>query len=182
MRVSNATPGGTLILFTVGIANEGGMLRQSTGAKAFSDSDGDGVIVFTSSRRIPLRSVWVAIDLQAGTYTIGTPPEYKANVVPLSKDVLKQETGGIFSLSGVDQLSADILIIRPREGAWRVRTYDGANSDNDKVRNGKVSLSMLDALAIPGTKAPPPKSLAPGDILIVIDPARLDVAIAEIGK
>jgi len=180
IEVRNVTPGGEVALMTASIEGVGGLLRQVTGATVVQDNDGDGIVRFSSPRPIPFRSIWVAVDLESGRHVIAGPDGYTVTVLPFSATLLKKDTDGVLGLFNGEMVSAEMLVVRPKSGAWHLLTVEGAGSDGDKT-HGKLGLLNTDAMPV-GDSGPPPKHLKNGDILAVIDPGRMEVFVTEIGK
>lgn len=182
VRVANVTLGGAVVLFTASLTTRESLLLQRTGAQTFLDSDRDGVVVYQRASRIPLRSVWIAIDIDSGRYSVATPPDFQLPPTTFPAHLLKHEADGIIGLFENEQLTAEMLVVRPKEGAWRLRATEGGSGDADRTHNGKLSLAAGDATPVRGTSSPAPKRLKSGDVIAMIDPRRLDTVITEIGK
>lgn len=180
VRAEGMTPAGEVILFTASLESDGGTIRRVTGAKAFADSDGDGVITFTGTRPVPLRSIWIGIDFDSGRYAIGSPPGYKVTVLPFPETDFRRDAGGIVGLFDREHLSAEMLVVRPKEGAWHLRAFDGGRGDADTARNGKLVLIPAEASVIRG--APPPQRLKKGDLVAIIDPGRMEIYVTQVDR
>lgn len=179
--IAPVAPGSRVVLFTASLQNSDGVIRQSTGAKIFVDEDRDGAIGHRPSGGIPLRSLWIAVDLDTGRYGFATPSASLDALLPFPTSLLKRDAEGVLGLFDQQQLSAEMLVVRPGEGAWRLRAHEGGNGDADRTHNGKLSLASADAEPV-GTSPPAPKKLKKGDVLAVIYPARLEAFVTEIDK
>ena len=181
VEVRNATPNGDVVLMTAQLEAHAGLLRQIGGATRASDADGDGIVRVTPVRPIPLRSIFVAVDLESGRYLIAGPEDYPLAVVPFPSHLLQSDADGVLGLADQEVVSAQVLVVRPKTGAWRLVASEGGDGDADQTSNGKLSLASFDALPVGGS-GPAPKHLRKGDILAVIDPGRMEVSVTEIGK
>jgi hypothetical protein len=181
VRIANVTPGGTVVLYSSSIASDGGLLRQRKVATTITDSARIGSVAFASNTPIPFRSVWIAVDLETSRYVVGGPDGYDVSLRPFPSTHLHGDAEGTIGLFDLRQLSGEMLIVRPKTGAWEVVAAEGGTNDGDRARNGKLSLSVDDAVPI-AQSGPPPKRLKNGDIIAVIDPHRLDVVIAELDR
>ena len=76
VRVTNVTPGGTVVLYSAGVANDGGLLRQRKVATLVTDSARIGSVTFSGNTRVPFRSVWIAVDMETSRYAVGGPDGY----------------------------------------------------------------------------------------------------------
>ena len=181
VEVINATPKGEVVLMTASVDSDGGLLRQVTGAKRFTDDDGDGIVRYAASRPIPLRSIWVAVDLDSGRYAIAGPEGYPLAVLPFPSALLQHDAEGAIGVFGNEMVSAELFVIRPKAGAWRLRAAEGGGGDADKEKNGKLDLAAGDAVPVGGS-GPAPKHLRKGDIVVVIDPTQMEVFAGEIER
>jgi hypothetical protein len=181
VQVRNVSSGGEIVLFTAQLEATGGLLRQRTGATRVSDTDRDGIVTFKSPRTIPQRSIWVAIDLETGRSVIAGPSGYPINVLPVPTTLLKKDAEGVIGVIDDERRSAEMLVVRPKDGAWRVIAFEGSDNDGDQEENGKLSLASSNAVAV-GNSGKPPNRLKKGDVIAVIDPGRMEVFVTEIGK
>jgi hypothetical protein len=181
VQVANATPAGRVVLFTASMSGAGGVLRQRTGAKSFTDDDGDGRVVHVSAAPIPLQSIWIAFDVETGRYASAGPDGYPLRQLAFPANLLKKEAEGVLGVFDNELLAAEMVVVRPKVGAWRLVALEGAAGDADRARNGKLSLASNDALPVAGNTAAP-KHLKNGDVIAVIDTGRMEYFIAEVGK
>lgn len=181
VQVSNTTPAGRVVLFTASMSGTGGVLRQQTGAKSFTDDDGDGRVVYVSPAPIPLRSIWIAFDVETGRYTSAGPDGYPLHQLAFPSTLLKKDAEGVLGVFDNELLAAEMVVVRPKAGAWRLVALEGAAGDADKTRNGRLSLASNDAVPVAGNTAAP-KHLKNGDVIAVIDTGRMEYFITEVGK
>lgn len=73
-----------------------------------------------------------------------------------------------------------MLVVRPKEGAWHLRAFDGGRGDADTARNGKLVLIPAEASVIRG--APPPQRLKKGDLVAIIDPGRMEIYVTQVDR
>lgn len=181
VRVTNVTPGGTVVFYSASIANDGGLLRQRKSATMVTDTARAGSVTFSDGRPIPFRSVWVAVEMDSARFVVGGPDGYDLNVRSFPTTHLHGDADGTIGVFDLRQVSGQMLVVRPKSGAWEVGASEGGAADADHARNGKLSLSVEDATAI-GNSGPPPKRLKNGDVVAVIDPHRLDVFITGLDR
>jgi len=181
VRVGNVTAGSDVVVLVASVEGEGGVLRHRSGAKVFRDDDGDGVVVVADGRGIPLRSVWVAVDVDTGRSAIASPAGFPLQSSPLPDSLLEEDGEGVIGVLDLQQRNAEMLLVRPKSGAWRLRAHEGGNGDGDKHANGKLRLDAADATAVSGD-TPAPKRLKKGDVIALIDPVNLDALLGEVEK
>ncbi|MEA2465558.1 MAG: hypothetical protein QOJ98_3305, partial [Acidobacteriota bacterium] len=179
VRIGNVTAGAEVVVLVASVEGQGGVLRHRSGAKTFRDDDGDGVVTFADDRGIPLRSVWVAVDIETGRIAIASPADFPLQSSPLPDSLLDRDGEGVIGVFELQQRNTEMLLVRPKSGAWRLRAHEGGNGDGDKHANGKLRLDAADAIAVFGD-TPPPKRLKKGDVIAVIDPVNLDVMVGEV--
>jgi hypothetical protein len=181
VRIAPVRAGARIVLFFASLRGSGGILRQNSRAEILVDDDRDGLIVYRPAGGIPHRSLWIAIDLDTGERGFVSPSPALNRLLRHSPSLFKRDAEGVLGVYDREQLSADMVIVRPGEGAWRVRAHEGGSGDADRSRNGKLSLASADALAVAG-KAPPPRKLRKGDVIALIDPDRLEALIVEVDR
>ena len=181
VRVTNVTPGGTVVIYSAGLANDGGLLRQREVGALVTDTAHSGSVTFSDGHSIPFRSVWIAVDMETARYVVGGPPGYEMSVRSFPTLHLHGDGDGTIGVFDLRQLAGQMLVVRPKSGAWKVSAAEGGPNDADHIRNGQLSLSVEDAKPI-GSSGPAPKRLKNGDIVAVIDPHRLDVFITGLDR
>jgi hypothetical protein len=181
VRIANVTSGGDVVLFSASLANDRGVLRQRSAADVLHDDDGDGVVTFQSATPIPLRSIWIAVDETNGQSAIGGRADYAPTILPFPQRLVKQDADGIIGIFGDERLAAEMVIVRPGKGAWRLVALDGETTDGDRQHDGRLSLAAADAQPL-DAKSETPKRLKNGDVIAVIDPDRMECFVTEVGK
>ncbi len=182
VQIAPITPGGRVVLFAAALESSDGILAQSTGAKMFVDDDRDGVITYRRNGGIPIRSLWIAVDFETGQFGSGTPSNALEAFLPFPASLLRRDAEGVLGLYDREQLTAEMLVVRPREGAWHLRALEGASGDADRTHNGRLGLASADATPVAGTSAAAPRKLKKGDVIAVIDPGRLEAFATEISQ
>ncbi len=76
---------------------------------------------------------------------------------------------------------AELLVVRPKGGAWRLAASDGASGDHDRRHDRKLALDFSTAIAI-GSEEPAPARLRKKDVVVLIDSARLRVFTTEVSQ
>lgn len=165
--------GGESVLFGVSREPQGYFSRVSRHAELLI-ADEAGEARLELNREVPVRSVWVVADLQSGALDVATPGELLLQRADLEPGDLRRGPSGrndrlLRSLERVD-----LLLVRPGIGAWRLSLNDGGGADADGVDDGKL-LAALENLEPLGAAPPAPDGVLPGDRLVAIDPATLQV-------
>jgi hypothetical protein len=178
VAVSNATPGGNVVLFASGLDGSFGVLSQRRLAQNLP-ADAAGSLVYKPKRPLPYRTICVAVDVETGRMALGGAADYEIQVRPFPVETLKHESDGVSGLAGAEIPRADLLVVRPKGGAWRLAASEGDSGDDDRQHDGKLALDFSTAVSI-GAEVPAPKRLKNKDVVVLIDSARLEVFTTEI--
>lgn len=142
----------------------------------------DGTSQLMLERPAARSSVWVAVDLKSGAYTVAAPEGYRiarpAKLPRLSlgagdkPDGIVEERSYMFG-----------LVVRPGEGAWSFAGGDGGDHDSDGEVNGESRFALDQLEALPGaTDGPaPPTKAKSEDLWIVVDPRKMEISIHKGG-
>jgi hypothetical protein len=146
---------------------EGYARHMATGADRVS-ADADGTVDIRRGARVPMHSLWIAVDLASGASTVASPdPRGAAHV----REKL--------SLGQVRQLTRDgdyvmFLLVRPRVGAWTQTVEDSGFYDGDGTPDLKVKLDV-ERMQPLGRSPSAPRQLERTDIVFAVDPMNLTV-------
>ncbi len=94
VTVANVTTGARVVLFTASLTTHDSRLLERTGARVFTDDDRDGTVTYTRPEPIPLRSVWIAVDIESGRYAVATPSGFPSPLVDFPARLLKRDADG----------------------------------------------------------------------------------------
>ncbi|MES1244511.1 MAG: hypothetical protein ABUT39_23095 [Acidobacteriota bacterium] len=167
---SGLTPGGRMVWFGVAREIERRAARIVPRIGQAADGDRDGKVRLDLGQDVPPRSIWFAVDLETGEAGVAAPEGF-----PL----LETELPGRAIPAALNRLDLDrrlvyLLLVRPGVGAWTLRAGDGGASDEDGEPDGtlRAVLSRFEGLGPSPTSAP--GRLSPRDLLLVIDPDRME--------
>jgi hypothetical protein len=174
VAASGLTPGAQVAWFSV--AREpapfvGVMVRR----EAILASDVVGTAVFELDAEVPLCSIWVAVDLASGEFTVAVPPDYPLRELNLPSGTVRNGPKGKLDRIFKESHLIEVFVARPGTGAWVVTVADGSEEDEDGPANGTLSLA-LDRMAPVNASPPPPDEFAAGDVFVAIDPEAMAVA------
>ncbi|MFL6290221.1 MAG: hypothetical protein ACJ759_04930 [Thermoanaerobaculia bacterium] len=177
VMVRGISPKGQTVWFSV--ARE--ISRRSTNVvprhAIVTDEDGDGTVRLELGQEVPLRSIWFAVDLATGETAVAVPEGF-----PL----LEMELPGRAIPAALNRLDlqrrfAYLLLVRPGVGAWQLRVGDGGASDEDGEPDGTLRAALSSLRPVQEGGPPPPERFSPRDVLLVIDPERMESATVRIG-
>lgn len=178
IAVSNATPGGQVVLFAAGLDGSNGVLTQRRLGHSVA-ADAIGSLAYKPKRAMPYRTIFAAVDVETGRLALASGTDYELQVRPFPTENLKRESDGISGMAGTEIPRAELLVVRPKGGAWRLIASEGASGDDDKQHDGKLALDFSTATSLVGEVAAPAR-LKNKDVVVLIDSARLEVFTTEI--
>jgi hypothetical protein len=149
-------------------------------AQLLADDDGDGKAEWALDREVPLRSIWVVVDLATGEVAAAAPEGY-----PLRR-VDWRGVGLVRGNPRADRVEdarsfAEVLLVRPGQGAWRLTLGDGSDLDDDGKPDGRLAAALDRFEPFPGTSAPPPDRFDPRDVVVLIDPNQMELTVVQAG-
>lgn len=172
------TPKGTVVWFSVAreISRQSATVVPRMEQKA--DEDGDGVVRLEPGRDVPLRSIWFAVDLETGEAAVAAPEGFPlqegdlaGKAIPAALNRLDLQSGFVY-----------LVLVRPGVGAWRLRAGDGGASDEDGEPDGTLRAALASLEGIDPSTPPPPERFSPSDLLLVIDPNRMEYLRFQAGS
>jgi hypothetical protein len=182
VSIANVTKGGSIVLLSCSRTSEAGRLIVTNDSRLTADTDGDGSITFTPPKGVEVRSVWVAVDLETGAFASAAPANFPLVVRSLAVDSFRKDASGEIAELVHDLPRLFVVLVRPGKGAWKLRASDGGDGDRDRVADRKVTIGFEDMIAVGDSKEKGPKNLKADDVVIAIDPFRLDVVTARLSK
>ncbi len=180
--VSGVAAGGRVALLGVGrepVEYSGRVVRSEA---VLTDDDGDGRVRYELETVVPWRSLWAAVDLADGEVALAAPEGYPLRIVPLPDDAVQEEGGDRPNLLVARGDLLEVLVARPGTagGAWGLTVWDGHEEDRDGAGTGGVALRLPSLEPVGGTSLAAPDGLAAGDVLIAIDPNRMEASLVRL--
>jgi hypothetical protein len=175
--MSGGTPGGELILFSVAREPLQYAFRTATAFHAVM-ADGSGGARLDLPRAVVSRSMYAVIDVQTGFYTIATPADAEVTIETFPPKALVKKDGE-FALLDIETRWMEAIVVRPKKGAWRISSLDGAPLDIDGLSNGRTAVAASTMTRVTGADETPGKFRAK-DVVIVVDPRRMLVMATEV--
>ncbi len=177
---SGMTPGEQVAWFSVA--------REDTGSGSLiirreevTAAGKDGTARLDLDRSVPPRSLWAAVDLKTGDFTLATPAGYPLRQAAFPAGAFRAAAGGGFDRALAPGREMVMLFVaRPTVGAWALTVWDGAPEDEDGPANHGISLAFTRMESV-ATSPGPPAILQPGDLVILMDPNAMEVSAARLG-
>ena len=142
-----------------------------------ADDDGDGAVRLELGQEVPLRSIWFAVDLATGVATVATPEGFPLLEMALPGNAIPS----VLNRLDLERRFAYLLLVRPGVGAWQLRIGDGGEADEDGQPDGTLRAALSSLAPVQEGGPPAPERFSPRDVLLVIDPDRMESAIVRIG-
>ena len=179
--ISNVTKGGDVVLFSCTRGTRDRRIHVQPLASMLNDDDRDGTVSVSRADGVPIRSVWIAVDYTSGSTATGAHPMFPLLVSTIGEEMFRKNAAGEIAELVHEQPRLVLLLVRPGQGAWLLRAFDGGEGDRDGTASGKLSLFFEDARSITG-KDKAPKGVKKDDVVVAIDPGHLDVFLSRISK
>jgi hypothetical protein len=146
-----------------------------------ADSDNDGEVRVTLPQALSNRAVWVVVDFETGDVVAATQAGEIAGIT-FHGHSFRASGNDLKQLESRDFEQLDVLLVRPRAGAWTLRGSDGGPGDSDgrQDRTFVVDVESLQPLAT--AYGPPPKRFEKGDVVVLVDPDTSTVFMSGVGK
>lgn len=171
------TTGGQAAWFSVAIESAPFVNRIVRREEVMTDT-GAGQVRLELNEAVPLRSIWVAVDLTSGTYAIATPANFALRQFSPSSNAFKADaTGNLNHFTWPGHL-LEIWVARPGSGVWGVEVPDGGSGDEDGPANGTITIDLQHLHPV-GPSAAAPAAFAKGDVFVVINPDTMQAAVVE---
>jgi hypothetical protein len=174
LRVQSIASGATVILFSVAREPAGGIARVVSRHERLIDDDADGEIVYEPEAGLVPHSIWMVIEFATGAIAAGGGGGMPPSLMHRSGagEPVPAQVGSAVLAVGREQV--DILVVRPGEGAWARVVRDGGDADADGNADGVLTLDPSKLRPVDETFDPAPAALLPGDVVAVLDAARLE--------
>ncbi|MGH2628753.1 MAG: hypothetical protein ACRDHY_19110 [Anaerolineales bacterium] len=139
-------------------------------------ADAGGTARIGLGEPVPPRSVWGVVDLASGVAAWAAPEGFPIEeVVPEGKGFDRDDRGRLNRLL-TRAVGLELLVVRPRSGAWALPVFDGSPSDRDGKPDGGLVAALEEGRPLlDGPVAP--ALLLPGDVVLGIDPKTYRVFI-----
>jgi hypothetical protein len=109
-----------------------------------------------------------------GESTALAPKEFPLREMALGRDAAFAKQAGLVHVARIE---LEVLVVRPQVGVWRGRVRDGNERDSEHQSNRGVSVSLAELESNIEAENLPLKT---GDVVIAIDPVRMDLLRLEL--
>ncbi|HEX8618818.1 MAG TPA: hypothetical protein VF911_14640, partial [Thermoanaerobaculia bacterium] len=175
------SPKGEVIL--VGVSHESAQYKDIVRhwQRVTTDDDSDGRVTFTLDAPIQQGSIWVVADVRTARYGVATPDGMKLPDVALASPAFRKGATGDVAALELARASALIVVVRQGAGAWRLHVEQDGKYDEERGDHAVMRVSPGSLKPLAGN-APPPPVLTPGDLLLVLEPFKLEFVAVRVPK
>src|SRR6266849_944085 len=174
VRIDGATPGTSLLLFSV--ANEpAGYYNAVVRREELITADRSGAAEVQLQEPLPRRSVWFAVNVRTGEYAVATPSRFPRLATLVAPHALP-DAMGIERLAIVRDY-VEVAVIRPGTGVWVDSLSKGGPKDTNK--GGGPLHATISSFKSLDKSTRGPDHLTPADLLIIVDPHTLQYYVAS---
>jgi hypothetical protein len=179
VAIAGTTPRGQVVL--LGVTREIGEDDFHTVRRhlqTLSDEDGDGVIRYPVKEGVPLRSLWAVADLTSGDYDAVAPTGFAGREVGWRGRGLERRHDGKDAVEDRRAL-LELLVVRPKVGAWALRLGDGDENDADGSIDGRIEGILEQMLPLTGDLKPP-AIFQRDDLVMALDPTTMEITLVKV--
>jgi hypothetical protein len=177
--ISGSTPRGQVAL--IGLMREplGFYSRVTPVCEVLDDPDGDGTTRYEFTSKRAWKSVWGVVDLTTGDYVVAHPDRSPAKQVDVKGKGLGRGRNGKLSKLEHEGQWLQLLLVKPSGDVFQAMVVDGGPLDEDGANDNLINVS-LEALDLARGKGEKPDEYHAGDVLFVIDPDELTMAVVRV--
>jgi hypothetical protein len=180
VTAAGMTPGGTVVW--LGMARrvaeyEATFVRRQGTMQA----DAKGQVTLPLTEAVPLQSIWAVIDLQSGGYATASPAGFAPLAIQLGPDAFEVRGAGLADRLVDVADYAEVLLVRLGKGAWGKAVGRGGADDEGNPGDAAFRLALDRLEPLPGITAPPPAKLSAGDLVFVLHPQAMGLAVVTFG-
>jgi hypothetical protein len=178
--VSNVSVAGKVVLFGTSLSTWRNLPLSKAERVVIADDDRDGIIRYKLNYRMPLRSIWIAVDFETGGWAIGGPPGYTVDVQPFPESSLHANAAGEIDSLEQERQAMQVVVVRPGEGAWQIFAAQSRPANAEEAKHGKLKVVFEGANVFESSKTL--KQLKKGDVVIGLDTRSMQVFATRIVK
>jgi hypothetical protein len=144
-------------------------------------ADAKGQVTLPLTEAVPLQSIWAVIDLQSGGYATASPAGFAPLAIELGPGAFEVRGAGLADRLVDVADYAEVLVVRPGKGAWGKAVGRGGADDEGNPGDAALRLALDRLEPLPGTSGPPPGKLSAGDLVFVLHPQAMGLAVVSFG-
>ena len=180
VTATGMTPGGTVVWLGMGrkvVEYEATFVRRR--GSLLADAQGQAQIPLTEA--VPSQSIWAAIDLASGAYATASPAGFTPLGLTLGPEAFELRGAGLADRLADVADYAEVLLVRPGKGAWGKAVGHGGTDDEGQPGDAAFRLAFDKLEPLPGTTSPAPGKLSAKDLIFVLHPQAMALAVVSFG-
>ncbi len=181
IAISETSQGATVALIGASRRWNGHGSTLSLVSEALSDDDRDGSVALSPHGGVSEQSLWITVDVATGAVSTASPEGAVTHAFDLTDSELRRGPFDELSRIRLTGRQANVLLVRPGQGAWRRMVGDRSLYDEDDIGDGAFTLALDQMVPFVGNE-PPPSLLEDDDVLVILDPHRLAFAVTTAGS
>jgi hypothetical protein len=180
VTATGMTPGGAVVWLGMArkvVEYEAVYHRRQGVVKA----DALGTAQVPLAEAVPLQSIWLAVDLATGLFATASREGFSLLVFTLAPGALVVR-GAALADQLVDAADhSEVLLVRPGKGAWGKTVGRGGAADESDPSEPAYKLSLDKLEPVSATDGPAPGKLSPRDLVFVLHPQAMALAVVVFG-
>jgi hypothetical protein len=141
----------------------------------------DGSASWTFPGSLPVRSLWLFVDLTTGAYGSAAAPGYPGHQLPLTDQHIKKNAAGELAQLVFDGSVVEVILVRPGVGIWRAAVASGGALDESNEPR-KAAISSVKLTPGAGTTAAAPSSLKKDDVVFLANSFTASWVVTRVGE
>lgn len=182
LLIEGLRPGASVAL--LGAAHERAyyMTRVMSRREILTDDDRDGTIEYKPSSGIAFQSIWIIMDITTGETKVVTPAGYR----PIEMTEQGAGRGNAVNITAnvfdIGSEHADILVVRPNEGAWALAVREGGVKDAPVAAIGRSAVPLVKLVPLRPAFGSSPPALKNGDVVAIVDAVRMQYWVTMVAR
>ncbi len=178
VTIAGLTPGASVAL--LGVARETGayLTRVATWRELLTDDTHAGRIDYAPPGGIAFRSIWIVVDVASGETVVASPPGYKPGEMKEISAGRPNSVNLAGNLLDIGRSRVDILMVRPKHGAW-FTVARGRGTEAPDV-SGRLHVDVAKLQPLKPAFGTAPVAFTPGDVIFVVDEEELEYSMMAV--
>jgi hypothetical protein len=180
VQIAPVSPGGIVYAFSVAREPLGYRTNVVPREALLADENRDGIVEWHFGAGVPVRAVWMAVDLISGAAAAAISPGYRARATRLTDEHVKKDGRGDITDLVYPGSLIEMVVVRPGIGVWAQTVGYRSTKDKGAFR-GRVNLALEGLTPRAKTTVPPPAKLQRGDVVFLLNSGRAEYTLYTVG-
>jgi hypothetical protein len=179
VTIGDLAPGSRVILFGVGREPHGDHSVVRRWTEVLTDDDHNGVVQFASA--MTNKSIWIAVDFGSGNSVSETGQDYPRRETSFEATLERNSLGQLSKFENARGV-AELLVVRPGQGAWRLSAAKNAPLDETRGTPDPMRFDASSFQAVPGVESEVFTHLEQSDVVAMIDPRLMEFYVTRVAE